>query len=609
MAVHGNHRWWEADAETGPLGERERASRLQQAVQIIKDNDTTRVNMAVQNARLYGEHTVFGYAFNKTPKRNRLTMNLIKSVVDSVVSRITKNKPRPQYVTSGGNRSLRRKAKNLTAFTDYAMEKGKAGTAFRDAFLDAAVMGTGFVFVYREDTEICFERIFPSEVLVDQQEGLYKTPQTMYRRKWLPKDVLCSMYPEQSGYIKMSAGPKPAEHDFQFHDREELVEVLEAWRLPTKKGKKDGFHIIAVEHAVLESGKWEHDAFPIITLRYNQPLFGYWGKGIAENLTGLQVELNRNLMKRQKILHMMAVPRVYMAKGSPKMNNEIGGQYVGEKPLIYAPRTMPPELDAYIENLWQKGHILEGISPTEAMGTVPAGLTSGVAVREYDNIVDGKFAIAHQGYQDAWMEGAVWVRRLGEEIHQAFPKWSPVAAHDKNTIETVDWDSLEDKDSYILRAMPASSLPTHPGARQQKVIDLLQAGIISDIGEAKRLIDFPDLQEAMSLDRAQADYFDWVAEQILDEGIVIAPEPFHDPQLALKRIQAEYNRASTQPDVPEERLNMLRDYIRDLMDDIKAQQAEQAQVLAPRQTGSGPATGFDGAPPQALSPEDSPLPS
>lgn len=598
-----NHRWWEKDVSE----DHERVSRVQQALVAIKDCDHERVNLAVQNARLYGESTVFGYEFNSMPKRNRLTMNLIKSVVDSVVARITKNKPRPQYVTSGGNRSLRRKAKNLTAFTDYAMEQGKANIAFRDAFLDAAVMGTGFVYVYREGTEICFERIFPSEVLVDQQEGLYKSPQSLYRRKWIPKDVLIAMYPDQEMGIRSSGGPAPMVHDFQMHNREDLIEVTEAWRLPSKKGAKDGYHIIATDSVLLDSGPWVYDRFPIIAMRYNQPLFGYWGKGVAENLTGLQVELNKNLMKRQKILHMMAVPRVYMAKGSPKMNNEIGGQYVGEKPLIYAPRTMPPELDAYIESLWQKGHVLEGISPTESMGTIPGGLTSGVAVREYDNIVDGKFAMAHQGYQDAWMEGCVWVRNLGEEIHQKYKDWSPVASHDQYTIETVDWDALTEADNYILRAMPASSLPTHPGARQQKVIDLIQAGLL-DPEAGKRLIDFPDLQESMSLDRAQSDYFDWVAEQILDEGIVIAPEPFHDPQLALKRIQAEYNRASTQ-DVPEERLNLLRDYIRDLMDSVKAQQAEQAQVLAPRATGSGPATGFDGAPPQALSPDDAPLQS
>lgn len=602
MEIGKNHKWWMDDLE-----DTQRVGRLTEALNVIKQSDHERVNLAVQNARLYGENTVFGYELNTLPTKNRLTMNLIKSVVDSVVARITKNKPRPQYTTSRGNRSLRRKAKNLTAFTDYAMEKGKAANAFRDAFLDAAVMGTGFVYAYREDTEICFERIFPSEVIIDQQEGLYKTPQTMYRRKWLPKDSLVAMYPDHEGAILGSAGPAPAVHEFMMHNREDLVEVTEAWKLPSKKGKGDGFHIIATDRALLHSGAWKHDEFPIITIRYNQPLFGYWGRGVAENLTGLQVELNKNLIKRQKILDLMAVPRVYYQNRAPnrsKMDNQIGGVYQGEKPLIYAPRTLPPELDAYIENLWQKGHVLEGISPTESMGSIPGGLTSGIAIREYDNIVDGKFAMAHQGYQDAWMEGAVWVRKLGEDIHKEFPKWTPVASHDRYSVETVDWDSLVEKDSYVLRAMPASSLPTHPGAKQQKVIELLQSGIIGDVELARRLIDFPDLEEAMSLDRAQADYFDWVAEQILDEGIVIAPEPFHDPQLALKRIQAEYNRASTQ-DVPEERLALLREYIGNLMDQVKAAQAEQAQVLAPRATGSGPATGFDGAPPQALQQGDS----
>lgn len=607
MHPQKDHRWWSKDDISDVL----RASRLQQAVSIIKDTDLPRMNLANKNARLYGENTIFGYgsaaAVTEKPK---LTMNLIKSVVDSVVARITKNRPRPQYITSGGNRSLRRKAKNLTAFTDYAMEEGNASDAYRDAFLDAAVLGTGFVYHYREDTEIRHERILPSEVLVDPQEGIYRTPQTMYRRKWVPREVLASHYPEQAGLILMESPASSLSPDEYLPSRkEDLVEVFEGWRLPTKKGKNDGFYIRVAGKALLEFDPWTYDCFPITPIRYNNLLYGFWGRGIAENLTGLQLELNKNLIKRQKILDLLAVPRVYTKnrKSKATVTNKVGGVYHGDAPVIYAPRTVPPEIDGYIESLWQRGHLLEGISPSEAMGTVPSGLTSGVGIREYDAVVDGKFALIHQAYQSAWMEGAKWVRLLGEEIHSEFPRWKPTGSYDQYSIETVDWESLTEKDDYVLRCMPASSLPTHPGARQQKVIDLAQSGLITDPSTALRLLDFPDLQEHMALDRAQSDYLDWVVEQMLDEGLMQVPEPFHDHQLAMKRVQAAYNRAVTNEDVPEERLALLRDYLSGLMDAVKAQQAEQAQMLAPRAVGGGPATGFDGAPPTALSPEDSPI--
>ncbi len=600
-----NVRWWEKDAP-------DRVGRLVSAVRAIKEGDVGRMEDAILHSRMYGENSAFGYEFKTLPRRSSLTMNVVRSTVDSVVARIVKNKPRPQFQTTGGNRSLRRKAKNLTQYVDWAMEEGKANNAFRDAFLDASVTGTGFVHVFTEGTKTCFERIFPSEILVDQQEGMYKQPRTMYRQKWVPKDALKALFPNKGMEIDFADPPSADATNDLLTKRTDLVVVYEAWRLPSKAGAKDGCHMIATSKGILSEEKWVHDSFPLIVIRYRDALSGYWGLGIADNLKGIQIELNKNLIKRQKILDFHATPRVFYEGRTPKrvqLNNSIGMVYQGKPPSLWNPPSVPPELDNYLEMLWVRAHTLEGLSPVEASGTIPAGLNSGVAIQEYDAVVDGKFALPHQKYQDAWLEAANWVVTLGKGIHKKHPKWSPVAAHDKYTVGTVRWDDLDlEKDDYVLRALPASSLPTHPGARLQRVMDMFQTGLISDIAEARRLLDYPDIEAASALDRAHSDYLDWVAEKILDDGVMVAPEPFQDHQLALKRMQAEYHKAVME-EVPSDRLSLLIDFMSATRDAIKAQQAEQASLMAPASTGAPAPTGFGGAPPTAVQPGDTPIPN
>ena len=74
----------------------------------------------IRYARLYGNYEMIGLgAFNYSRIEssynvtNRVTLNVIQSLIDTVVSKITKNKPKATFLTSGGDFSLQRKSNNL----------------------------------------------------------------------------------------------------------------------------------------------------------------------------------------------------------------------------------------------------------------------------------------------------------------------------------------------------------------------------------------------------------------------------------------------------------------------------------------------------------------
>ncbi|NIN93986.1 MAG: hypothetical protein GTN93_02715, partial [Anaerolineae bacterium] len=61
--------------------------------------------------------------------------------------------------------------------------------------------------------------------------------------------------------------------------------------------------------------EYTKDYHPIIKLDWEFPLIGYWGRGIAELLTGTQIEINHILRVIQKG-HRGLVPRFMVEKGA-----------------------------------------------------------------------------------------------------------------------------------------------------------------------------------------------------------------------------------------------------------------------------------------------------
>ena len=134
------------------------------------------------------------------------------------------------------------------------------------------------------------------------------------------------------------------------------------------------------------------------------------------------------------------------------------------------------------------------------------------------------------------------------------------------------------------------------------VEQLMAAGLLGP-EEAKRLLDFPDLDRELALDRAASDNIDRIIERMVDDGVYEAPEPFMDLILALKKTQAAYNKA-VNDSVPEDRLSLMRQFMASIHEMMKRAQEEARNATAAPAPGAPPAPGPNGAAVTALGPED-----
>jgi hypothetical protein len=606
--------WW-------PKGVPNKHIRLFDAFRHIHNMDQTRRKLDLDHMRLYGNLNVLGFSpsqFYEHKDRSNLALNVIRAVADTVVSQVARQKPRPVFLTDAGNRSLQRKSRLLTRFVEGQFYLSNIHQIGPRVMLDACVFGTGALKVFRRGKKICLERTFPGELFVDQAEGIYQKPRNLYQRKFINRDVLKGMFPEHTEAIDKVT--PVADREGFFIDTQsigQMIEVLEAWHLPNEMEQKDGSHkpvggkhAISIDNQVLYEEEWKHSDFPFIFIRWSDGILGFWGQGLAEELTGIQVEINKILRKIQQAFHRLAVPWILVEQGSQvqkaHLNNDIGAviPYRGSPPVVKPNQTMSPEVFAHLQWLYARAFDHVGVSQMAAMGQKPAGTSSGIAIQEAMEVQFGRFAIRVRSYEELHLEAARWVVRLGREIAEEYPDYTVVAARDRYTVENVPWKEVDlDEDAYVLKVFASSSLPQEPSGRIQKVIELINSGMI-DIQKGRELLDFPDLEAEMALDRAASDNIERMIEAILDEGRPQTPEPTSDLQLFIKRAQSAYEKAKVMETVPRDRLAMLRNAIMTAATMQKLAMAEQQMMQAPLGQASPLPAGPAGAPPAAPQPGD-----
>jgi len=376
-----NRRWWDVEKDTLP-------STISAIVSNIKDRSTVLETQRQLSARLYGNLPVMGPAgisFTRTtapaPTRDRITYNLCQSVVDTSVAKISKNRPKPYFLTNGGDYKERRKAKKLNRFVDGLFYECNSRSMAPAAFRDAAVFGDGVIHVYNRDGRVAWERVLCSELYVDDIEGFYGFPRQMHRVKSIDRQVVRECYPKFEDEILRAdkiAATLTAEPQFV----SDQIAVAESWHLPSGPKAKDGRHVISINPAVLVDEPYTKDFFPFARMRWCPRLWGFWSIGLVEQIQSLQLELNKLLWLVQRSYHLMGTFKIWLSHDSKiateHLNNDIGSIIRGStEPKYLTPQVVPAEYYAHIERIVRLAYDQSGVSQLSATSQKPAGLNSG----------------------------------------------------------------------------------------------------------------------------------------------------------------------------------------------------------------------------------------
>lgn len=576
-------------------------------IKTIQQRQMYRRVQNLRHARLYSNLEVLGLApgmFSRTAADlipgHRVTMNVTQSCVDTIWSKIAKMTPRVTFLTDDGDWSQRQKAKKMSAYMQGAFEACDLYRNKQMSFRDAEVFGTGAVKFYIEDNKVKSERAFIDEIIVDDAEGIYGKPQNLYQVRYINRDVLAEMFPEHTQFIMTS--PSGVSSDANFD--KSLIRVVEAWHLPSGKKAKDGRHAICIENLTLLFERYNKHYFPFVFDRWNPRLLGFFGQGIPEQILGIQLEINKVSRTIQQSIHLMAVPRVFIDAASKiassTFTNDPGSivKFTGNPPIFNTAPVMPPEVYAYVENLYQKAYQIVGVSMMSAASRKPAGLNSGVAIRESQDIETERFELVAKRYEESFVEAADIVLDLSRDIMKSGKSpWVQTKFGKRTEILNLEDLDLED-DQYVIKPFPTSMLPTQPAGRLATVTELVQSGFL-DKERALDLLDFPDVEGFFTQQTAVVRDIRRIIEQMLDRGVYEAPEPFMNLKLAIQMVQEAYLSARSD-NAPDDRLELLRQFMEDCRELLM--QAQQA-MMPPAQQGMAPQAVPESAPTSDLLPQ------
>lgn len=609
-AAQEHYYWWLPDLEEDKV-----AQQTQATIRFIANHQNPRTEQLIVSTRLYGgssAYNLLGTAFtransvNSNPMSQRIQYNLVQSVIDTLVSKMSKNKIVPQFLTQGGEWSMQQKAKKLSKFVDGVFYREQVQKKRIEQFRDCTVWGTGILYIHDDQGEVRVTRCVPHEFLFDLVESLATSnPKQLHRVHVMGREDLAARYPDKVDLIA-KAGPASYQNIGGVGTAADLVTVTDSWHLRSGENVDDGCFVRCVGDDLLERKPYNKDYFPFVFEHWSKRLLGAWGQGLAEQIQNLQGEINRLLILVQRSLWLGGSFKILLENGSKvvtqHMNNEIGAiiHYTGTKPDYVVPPIIQPEIYQHIQTLITMGYKQAGISQMSAASEKPAGLNSGRALREADNIEADRFMYTAQEEERVTLETARQIIEVAKDIY-AYKKSYKVIFPDNKFTETIDWKDIKLKDSeYVLKCFPTSSLPEDPAGRLDTITELMQAGIIQP-RTGRRLLDFPDLQAQEDLANAAEDLVCKILEKILNDGEYTAPEPFFDLPLC-KTYGLMYYNAAVFYNMEEKKLAMLRKFMRQV-DDLLG-------INQPPQPGMPPGQpAMPGAAPQAVpqAPPTSPM--
>lgn len=579
-------RWWRAEEPHVAVFD---------IVRRIGDQTSSRRRQDLYHACLYDDAELAtlmqgSQALNEfTPQT--LTSNVVKRQVDTFVAKISKNRPVPMALTSGGTYTQQRRAKALSKFFEGVLEQVDFWPTRTMRLRDGAVFGSGLAHNYRVGGRLVHDRMYPWDVRVDPREAQYGKPRSLYVRRFVDRLVAMERWPKHADDIlEAEAKAEEDRYDVGWDGTSDLVLVIEAWHLPSREGARDGSHAICVSNKTLSLDLYERDYFPFSKWDFSPGIVGWWGEGMAKQLSGLQYEVNAIGLRLQEQAYMTGT--YVWAGADPGIevdrldNGVLGVVRSPQQPTFFNPPAWHPQIFDYYRFLRGAAAAEEvRISELSSRSEIPRGLdgASGKALRTYHDIEAEGFVPQGRADEEDVIDTCWQLLDLAEEIHaeaqQPDAKTTGLSVQieerraGRSVLKDIDFGEVRlDRDEFTLRVFPTSFLSGTPAEKLASVRELIDAGFLSQ-DEAMSLLDFPDLERVMSVRGAARRNIEKILQGILEsddpESVYVYPEPAFNLELCRALAIMTYLDAWTD-DAPEENLRWVLQFAIDAEEQLSS---------------------------------------
>lgn len=617
--LYADQPWWKARQY-----QRDTFELLWSHYERIKNRQTNRLD---NTRRLIGIYE-YGYRAAEHHDRNDpplqeavLAYNYAKNAVDTGLAKTCKSKIEPMVMSEGGSYQQRKEAKDrtraiLAEFTACDVETLKWDVA-RDAFVTSH--GAGLAYVGVRHGRVCIEQVWPEEIFVDDVEGRYRTPRSIYRARRIDRFVAMDLYGEPDGDLEGSArerrekilnapvfqdkGTPNTEHD--------MIEIVEAWHLPSGPDAGDGRYCVVLQNCTLQDVEWTRDRFPFAKYCPRPRMRGFWGQSWMMDIAPAQREHEKITARLQKAVQKMAGTHIIAPRSAGiserQIDNDQGTyfEYDGTvPPTTFNPEPFNPLTLQYRDGVIQDMFKSRGVSEYAAQSRVPAGLqqASGKALQLFEDQDDERMLPEHRELERWTVDLANLIVDCWRElVEQDEAGEYELQFRDKRSVERFKLKDIVPSSGVQLNIVvfPVSMLARSPAAKFAQLSDMLKMGAIN-LEQFKRLFEVPDLEAENAYASADTDVIDWALDRIALAGEFVAPEPFWKLDLAIERTR-QFIEICTVHEIPQARMDMLHEFQDALVDARNMAMPPPAPSPAPSPDGRVPAP-MPPLPPGAMGP-------
>ena len=403
-------------------------------------------------------------------------LNIVKSAIDSVVSKISTAHCRPFVNAVNGSFKTIQICKQLQVFLDFFFDEENIQKKIVEALRNACIFDSGFVYI-------------------DEDTGKTETlnPWNVYTRA-TEKDDFKSAYIEFP--YKSIDTLKDEEYKILTPEEKEGLYVTLGYFYDSRTKTK----AILVNRNIRRIVELNFELVPLVSIYYTPAIIGNVTLSIADMLRGIQQEIDSLMQRIADASILNPAMTIFMPNATNikvgQLNNKVGNivQYnspQGERPVeIATPEFISSQYMTLLNDLVEKAYNMVGISQLSAQGKKPSGLDSGVALATQADIESDRFQC------------------LLDQYIRTFTDLSKIMIHifegNKSIIEPsryalrITWGEVE-KEFHKMRIQfsCADSLSKDPSEKLKQLQTLAQAGIIPPTQIAS-LLELPDINRGYS---------------------------------------------------------------------------------------------------------------
>lgn len=404
-------------------------------------------------------------------------INVIKSITDTLVSKIAVSKVRPFINTMNGSYKEMQTALQAQQFFDIFYEEQNVHMTVSKAFEDACIFDTGVVYIDKDTHQI--KKCLPWQVYIRPAELVYnKLTRAYYKQEYYPVTLI----PEDVYSLFKRKNVEYTDFGIYFDTVNKVKATLVAG------------HVVKTE-------EWNYDTLPFVFLYYNKPNIGTTSLSVVDMLYSIQNEIDMLMSKITAAAELTPGNTILIPEGgtikASQLNNGVGNiityratpNMTSSPVTIASPAFIDGQYQQLLNELVQRAYEIVGISQLSAMSTKPTGLDSGVALSTMENIESDRFETQLKQVINSYVDIArICIKLFDGNI---LPKT------DRRL--NLTWNDIKKaNDSLKIQFSAADALSKDPSVKLQQLQALATAGIIPQSRIAS-LMELPDIQSGFSL--------------------------------------------------------------------------------------------------------------